>query len=194
VAKLAAFPEPMNVTQFLAFNATRPDGEKWELLEGELFLNASPVQPHQIVVANLIGHLRAALLSSGNKYRALPGIGVPLSAISAVEPDVMIRPRDNLRGNVCDDIIVAVEVLSPTTRRNDLEFKRKGYAGLAILTHYIVVAPDKIDVRVFARAANWREARLARLEDSVAFETLGVSLKLSDIYEDMEDLLEPTQS
>ena len=43
MAKLAAYPEPMNVAQFLAFNATRPDGEKWELIDGELFLIASPV-------------------------------------------------------------------------------------------------------------------------------------------------------
>jgi Uma2 family endonuclease len=194
LAKLAAFPEPMNVERFLSFVATRPEGEKWELLDGELFLNARPVHPHQIVVANLIRIIGGKLALSGNGHRALPGIGVPISEISAVEPDVMIRKRDNLRGAVCDDIVVAFEVLSPTTRRNDLEFKRTGYARLVTLTDYVVVAPDKVDVLVFSRATNWNENQLTRLDDTLAFDALGISLKLADVYEDMADLLEPGQA
>ncbi len=194
MAKLAAYPEPMNVEQFLAFNATRPDGEKWELLEGELFLNASPVHPHQRIVGNLVFHLGGSLRAAGRIHEAIPGIGVILSDISAVEPDVMIRKRDNLRGNICDDILVAFEVLSPSTRRNDLEFKRKGYANLATLTHYVVVSPEQIDVRVYARAANWMEIRHDEPRDIIDFADLGVALSLSEIYEDMDDILEPVQA
>ena len=190
MATLAAYPEPMNVEQFLAFSATRPDGEKWELLDGELFLNAAPVYPHQLIVGNLIGHLRMKLRLAGNTHYVTPGIGVRISDISAVEPDVMIRPRDRFRGNMCDDIAVAFEVLSPSTRRNDLEFKRTGYANLASLTHYVVMAPEQVEVRVYARVDDWREAILTRLADQIAFESLNVALTLAEIYEDMADLLE----
>lgn len=178
----------MNVEQFLAFNTTRPDGEKWELIEGELFLNAAPAYPHQIIVSNLIFHLRAALRTAG-EFSVIPGIGVQLSDISAVEPDVMIRRRDGFRGNLCDDIVAAFEVLSPSTRQNDLEFKRLGYMGLTRLTHYVVIAPEQIEVRVFSRGAAWRERRLTGLEETIRFEILGVALSVADIYDDMNDLL-----
>ena len=75
MARLAAYPEPMNVEQFLAFTPTRPDGEKWELLDGELFMNAAPVYPHQLIVGNLIGHLRIKLRPAGNAHYVTPGRG-----------------------------------------------------------------------------------------------------------------------
>ena len=190
MAKLAAYPEPMNVAQFLAFNATRPDGEKWELLDGELFLNASPVRPHQIIVANLMAALRIQLRGAGRLHEAIPGIGVQLSDVGSVQPDVLIRPRDELRGNVCDDVVVAFDVLSPSTRRNDLEFKRLGYAGLASLTHYVVVAPERVEVRVFSRLQDWAEHRLTRLQDAIAFDPPAAVLTLAEIYDDLNDLLE----
>lgn len=192
MATLAAFPEPMTVADFLAFGQTRPDGEKWELLDGELFLNATPVNWHQMIVAGLIGNLRAMLRLKGGRHLAIPGIGVRISDISAVAPDVMIRPRDGFRGNMCDDIIVAFEVLSPSTRRNDLQWKRQNYPALPGLSHYVVVSAEKREVRVFARAANWQEQVLTRPGDSIVFDKLGISLSLAEIYEDIDGLPEPS--
>ena len=178
----------MTVAAFLAFGDTRPDGEKWELLEGSLLLNATPVKNHQMAVANILFALRVAQRAGRLDWDALPGIGVRLSDDSAIEPDVMIRPRDSFNGNICDDIVVAFEVLSPSTRHLDLTWKRQNYPLLAKLSHYVAVSAEAVDVRVFARAAQWREVRLSRLEDAVRFETLGVALTLADIYEDLSDL------
>ena len=185
MATLAAFPEPMNVEQFLAFYDTRPDGEKWELLDGELFMNATPVNRHQKIVGNLIFALGLARRQSGGQWDALPGIGVRLSDVSTVEPDVMIRPLDDLRSHICDDIIVAFEVLSPYTRKNDLGFKRANYTALPRLTHYVVISPEQPEVRVFARHAGWIEEVLNKMDASIQFEGLDVALPLRDIYADM---------
>jgi hypothetical protein len=40
-------PRPMNAEEFFAFTATRPDDEKWELIDGEPVLNASATRLHQ---------------------------------------------------------------------------------------------------------------------------------------------------
>ena len=188
--RFAALPGTMDVERFLAFNDMRVDGEKWELIDGEPILNAAPVNHHQIIADNIIAHLRAALKQAGNVHRASTGIGVRLSNVTLVEPDVMVRPRDAFRGNVCDDIAVAFEVLSPSTRRRDLAAKRLAYAGLASLTHYVAVSPEMMEVRVFARAALWREVRLVRLDDAVALPELGISLALAGIYDDMADFFD----
>ena len=193
LAKLAAYPEPMNVAQFRAFYDTRPDGEKWELLDGELFLNASPVRPHQKIVGSVFFALETIRLQFGAAWEVMPGIGVRLSDFSAVEPDLMIRISDDLVGNMCDDILIAFEVLSPSTRRNDLEFKRINYASLPTLTHYVVISPERIEVRVYARTANWTEARLTRLADQIVFEELGTQLALSAIYANMTKLISAGQ-
>jgi len=37
----------MTVDEFYTFTIGRPDGEKWELIDGELILNAAPSDFHQ---------------------------------------------------------------------------------------------------------------------------------------------------
>ena len=41
---------PMTVGEFYAFTDTRPDEEKWELIDGEPILNASPSDFHQKIL------------------------------------------------------------------------------------------------------------------------------------------------
>ena len=190
MATLAAFPEPMNVEQFLAFYDTRPDGEKWELLDGELFMNATPVSFHQLIVGNITHHLFDKLRYAGNAFKASAGIGVRLSDFSSVEPDVMIRPRDHFNGRNCQDIVVAFEVLSPSTKRNDLKFKRDSYPALGSLTHYVVVSAERIEVRVYARDGGWAETVLNMANDEIHFSTLGASLSLAEIYDDLTQYLD----
>ena len=194
MAKLAAFPEPMNVAQFSAFYGTRPDGEKWELLDGELFLNASPVSLHQWIVDNITRNLYAPLRSAGGSHVVMSGIGVQISDVSSVEPDAMIRPRSHPRANICTDVVVAFEVLSSSTLRNDLHWKRAAYTKLSTLTHYLVVSPERIEVRVFSRSANWAEQTLSSLEDRLSFDSLAATLTLAQIYEDITDMLEKPKS
>ena len=95
---LAHSDDKMTVEEFLAFAATRPDEEKWELIEGEPFMNATPAHLHQIIVLNLLADLRNIARQTQARWRAIPGIGVRLSEISAPVPDVLIRPRDFMKG------------------------------------------------------------------------------------------------
>jgi hypothetical protein len=44
----------MTVDEFYAFTDTRPDEEKWELIEGEPILNAAPSLLHQWIVRNIV--------------------------------------------------------------------------------------------------------------------------------------------
>lgn len=51
-------PYPITAEEFFAFTQSRPDGEKWELIEGEPILNATASYLHQTIVGNLICKLR----------------------------------------------------------------------------------------------------------------------------------------
>ena len=42
--------QQMTIEEFLAFTDTRPEEERWELIEGVPVLNPSPIDHHQIVV------------------------------------------------------------------------------------------------------------------------------------------------
>jgi Uma2 family endonuclease len=177
---------PMTVEEFYAFTDARPDEEKWELIDGEPILNASPSELHQRIAKNISFILATLERRLGTTWEVLPGLGVRVSDTSRPQPDVLVIP---LHGTSADpqrrdrsDVVVAFEVLSPSTASRDLRWKRTAYTALPSLTHYIVVAQDAVEVVVFARDAGFVERRLNSLSDSVELPLLGVSLPLSEIY------------
>jgi Uma2 family endonuclease len=177
---------PMTVEEFYAFTDTRPDEEKWELIDGEPVLNASPSELHQRIIKNLSFALATLEGRPGTTWEMLPGLGVRVSDTSRPEPDVLIVPTSggssDPQGRDRSDVIVTFEVLSPSTASHDLRWKRTAYTGLSTLTHYVVIAQDAVDVVVFSREDGFAEHRLRSLDDSVELRSLGISVKLSEIY------------
>jgi Uma2 family endonuclease len=177
---------PMTVEEFYAFTDTRPDEEKWELIDGEPVLNASPSELHQRIIKNLSFALATLERRPGTTWEMLPGLGVRVSDTSRPEPDVLIVPTSGRssdpQGRDRSDVIATFEVLSPSTASRDLRWKRTAYTGLSTLTHYVVIAQDAVDVVVFSREDGFIEHRLRSLDDSIELRSLGISVKLSEIY------------
>jgi Uma2 family endonuclease len=179
---------PQTVDEFYDFTDKQPDEEKWELIEGEFVLQASPGPPHQRIVKNLTFALGLRERERDTPWEVLPGLGVRISDISRPEPDVLILPKLppplDPKQRDRDDVLVVFEILSPSTADRDLRWKREAYTSLPSLTHYVVIAQDARDVVVFARDTGFAEQRLSGPDDVVAFPALGVSLPLSEIYRD----------
>lgn len=181
-------PEPMTIEEFLAFTDTLTDDGKWELIEGEPIMNASPSQLHQVIALNLAAALKDVQRQQPRAWIAALGIGIRISDTSLIEPDVFVRPKaaiDNDRfGRECDDVIVAFEILSPSTADRDWRWKRKAYTALPSLMHYVVVAQDAVEAFVFSRANGFAEQWLMGAGASTDLPALGISLKLRDLYHD----------
>ncbi|QGM98333.1 Uma2 family endonuclease [Methylocystis parvus] len=177
-------PGPMNAEEFFAFTAARPDDEKWELIDGEPVLNASASRLHQKILFNLTLLLGDISRSGDFSWEVLPGLGVRLSEISVPVPDLLIRPNDDLVGAECSDMMIAFEVLSPSTANKDLRWKRKAYATLPTLSQYVVVAQDAVEVVSYDRANNFIERRFESADDALDLPVIGARLTLRDIYRD----------
>src|SRR2546423_322567 len=181
---------PMTVDEFYAFTDARPDEEKWELIDGEPILNASPSDFHQLILRNLVVALTVQQRNSSASWVAIPGIGAFVSRTSRPEPDVMILPKPPERGTPprrdTTEAVALFEIMSPSTANRDLKWKRIAYTGLPALTHYVVVAQDTVDVVVFARDVNFAEKRYRSMDDTIAFPGLGIALRVGEIYRDVD--------
>jgi Uma2 family endonuclease len=178
---------PMTMDEFYAFTETRPDGEKWELIEGKPVLNASPSPIHQWIVINVVVALKNREREIKAPWVVLSDIGVRVSERDRPEPDVLVYPCENRRADAQrdrNDVLVVFEVLSPSTEDRDLGWKRKAYASLASLTHDIVISQDAVDVIVFARDDAFEGRRFRSLDKAVDLRSLGISLPLAEIYRD----------
>jgi len=178
---------PMTVEEFYAFTDTRPDEERWELIDGEPILNAAPSHIHQWIVRNAVVCLTNREREIKAPWAVLPGLGVRVSDKDRPEPDILVIPSEHRRPDRRrdhSDVIVAFEVLSPSTEGRDLSWKRKAYTGLQSLTHYIVIAQDAVDVIVFARDNGFAEQRIRSLDKAIELRSLGISLPVAEIYRD----------
>jgi Uma2 family endonuclease len=178
----------MKVEEYFAFTDTRPDNEKWELIEGDPILHASPSGLHHRILKNLIFLLANIERERPRSWEAIPGIGVRVSDTSLPEPDVMILPAGQIGMNPhsreTSEVIATFEILSPSTADRDLHWKRAAYTQQPSLNHYVVIAQDAVEVVVFSRDQGFAERRYRSLRDLIELQPLGVSLPLEEIYRD----------
>ena len=58
---VAREPEKLTIRQFLAFYETRPDEERWQLVDGVAILMTPPFPTHQRIASNIERLLNDAL-------------------------------------------------------------------------------------------------------------------------------------
>lgn len=179
---------PMTIAEFYAFTETRPDGERWELIEGEPVMNASPSFLRQVIAKNLLGLFARIEAEIRPDWIAVPGIGIRIGAGDRPEPDVIVRPRlapdNDPTARDCDDAIVTFEILSPSTANTDLRWKRKAYATLPSVAAYVVIAQDGVEVVAYERSTGFAERLFESIDAALDLRAIGVTLPLAEIYRD----------
>ena len=90
-----------------------------QLIEGELIVSPSPGVAHQVVSGELFAVLRSAV-PSHLRVLAAP-LDLRAGEGTVVQPDLMVVPRSLVQGSEVTQIpLLAVEILSPSSRRTDL--------------------------------------------------------------------------
>jgi Uma2 family endonuclease len=119
------------------------DGNKYELVRGELFVTPPPGDEHETIGAKLhavlgpyVSEQRLGLVFRPHAVMRFEG--------SEVEPDLMIRaPHPNRKKNDKDwntapIPILVVEILSAYTRRRDFNQKKELYLDAGVAEYWIV--------------------------------------------------------
>lgn len=117
------------------------DGRRYELIDGTLIVTPAPSYHHQVVVGHL--HLLLSRDCPVELKVILAPFDVALTEDTLMQPDLLVAPRDQFtERHLPTAPLLAIEVLSPSTRHIDLSLKRARLeaAGCAA---YWVVDPDK---------------------------------------------------
>ena len=125
------------------------DGNRYELLHGELFVTPAPAPDHETIIARL----NALLVPFVMKHRlGLVFIGNPVirRGESELIPDLLVRqpPPPRADWTSAQVPILVVEVMSPATRRRDREYKLPFYVGEAGVPEYWIVDGDYRSITV----------------------------------------------
>ena len=125
------------------------DGNRYEIIEGELFVSRSPGLTHQIVLTNLTSLIWSYLKT--NPIGTVAGNpGLVLSNISGVIPDLVFFRKEQRETIVTDDRLtgapaLVVEIVSPgpANIRRDRITKLQLYAAYGIPEYWIVDPKSK---------------------------------------------------
>jgi Uma2 family endonuclease len=115
------------------------DGLQYELFDGVLVVSPAPFRPHQRAVAGLYRLLFAACPPELEVFFA--PLDLQPNRVRSFQPDVLlVRRDDGSDTKVFQPPVLAVEVLSRSTRSKDLILKRAMYASSGV-AHYWVFDP-----------------------------------------------------
>ena len=121
------------------------DGNRYELLDGVLLVTPAPSMSHQLVASRLQFRLSSAVMVPGQANVVGRG-AVVLPPRTQLEPDILVFPAGIRLGAHWREIHehwLAVEVLSPSSRMYDREFKRDAYLALGVREVWLVDLPDR---------------------------------------------------
>lgn len=124
------------------------DGSRYEIIDGELLVSAAPVWDHQEVIWKLAVALDPYLTQCGTLYGVFAPADVIFADRNVVQPDLFVVPLvDGKKPRTVEgtgSMLLAVEVLSPSTARTDRVTKRALYQRFNVAEYWIIDADSRL--------------------------------------------------
>ena len=166
--------------------AISDDGKRYETVRGELLVTPAPTAWHQEIVDRLRDVLKPFLRehAAGHLFSAPADISWGPDIL--VQPDlfvVRLEQAQTFDWSKMQDLLLSIEVLSPSTSRYDRFTKRRLYQDVGIPLYWIV-DPEQHSVEVWTPTATFPVLEKERL----VWEPKGVGARC---VVELEELFEP---
>jgi Uma2 family endonuclease len=188
IEKACAAPrKKMTYQEFLELTAHSED--QYELIDGELYLQDSPVYHHQSILSEL--YVRLYSWFKGKPCRSLFApfdvtLDKGLNNINVVQPDILVicdLDQIDSQGKYHGVPSLVVEVMSPSTRRKDMLKKLDLYLQTGI-QEYWLIDPDKQIAYLYSFASGDFTDNRVYVGDAVVQSMCfpGLEIKLQDLF------------
>jgi Uma2 family endonuclease len=166
---------------------------KHEYYQGEIFLMSGASRAHNRITHNLGGLLYQYLVDKPcEPFNSDMRVKVEASGLytypdaSIACPPIQIEKK--LGTETLTNPVALFEVLSPSTTSYDRGMKFNLYRELPSLREYFLVSQDRAMVERRARvgADDWRVTIADGMETTIAVESIGLELKLEQLYAKVE--------
>ncbi|WP_149240128.1 Uma2 family endonuclease [Dyadobacter sp. 32] len=169
---------------------------KSEYYRGEIFAMAGAGFNHNRITENLSGEFFICLKGkSCNGYSSDLRIHIPENGLYTYPDFLIICGKNEFLDDKKDTIlnpVVIIEVLSPSTSGYDRGEKFHFYRSIPSLKEYGIVDSQSVSAEVWRKNEEnvWYLASEAYdINGFIRFQTVDVSLKMTEIYADTEDLV-----
>lgn len=179
------------VAEYLTYE--QQQGERYEYRNGNIILMAGGSINHNRIAQNLSKYLDNALedkpefqVFGSDQKIYLPKFNFYVYADALVVAETPLLAKEEAQA-ITNPILI-VEILSKTTEQYDRKQKFLEYRSLPSFKEYVLVRQDKPEVLTFYKVKSnlWQEEEFLGLEGVVPLQSLGIELRLEDIYRRVE--------
>lgn len=173
------------VEEYLAFIATRPSEERWQLIDGVAMMMPPPTLRHQSIAGNLVFELSLHFRTRRLGFRALQEVGLIVPGVERFRPECDVAVLDDamdLDTSYAERFYLAAEVLSDSNTETDVELKRQRYLQHPDNLYCLIISQTEVSVEVWARAKGWQPFTLRSLDDVLELPELGFAAPIASLY------------
>jgi Uma2 family endonuclease len=171
--------------QFLDFLLSRPDEERWQLVDGLAMMMVPPSFVHQRIVSNFEALLNAALKANRPDLFAYCNVGLRIPGVENFhpQPDVVACTAEADYVYYRERFSLVAEVLSPSNIAEMIERKLELYQSHPDNLYCLTIDQDSVHVALYGRESDWGRTDLRSFDDVLALPAFGFQARLADLYE-----------
>jgi Uma2 family endonuclease len=135
----------MNVDEFLAWSKRQPD-DRYELVDGEIVAMTRDTVRHNRTKFTAAQTLEGAVKAAGLPCLVLiDGVGVAINDKTLRIPDVLVQcgAEPDPDALIIESPLIVVEVVSPSSERDDIGAKLIDYFVVASIRHYLIIFSEQ---------------------------------------------------
>lgn len=172
------------VEEFLAFYGARPEGERWQLIDGVAMMMTPPTRAHQRIGSNLARALNNHFEAHRPELFAYQEVGLIVPDAERFRPEADVAVEDNAADyeSYTDQFYLVAEVLSDSNTDRDVEVKRRRYMEHPDNLYVLIIDQRSAMVEIWARRQGWQQLILSRLDDTLDLPEFTISIPLHVLY------------
>jgi Uma2 family endonuclease len=177
-------PRLWTADQFLEFVMTRPDEERWQLVDGLAMMMVPPSFLHQKIGRNLFALLDRALSEHRPDLLVFYETAVRIPNVDDFNPmpDLIVVPADATFDRYAEVFVFVAEITFPSNTAERIERKLELYRTHPDNRYCVTVDQDEPHIALWAREEGWTRTDLRSLEETLILPEFGFRAKLAEIY------------
>lgn len=173
----------MSLDEFLAWERDQP--ERYEYARGVITMMTGGSAAHVTIAMNLAFALRQALRGTGCRPFGSDMRIIANHTVRYPDISVVCRHVDDRENNIPDPILI-MEVISPTTEREDRGRKKFDYFATPSIQQYAIIEQDARRVDLYTRTDTSCTDEIVEGDAVLKLSSIGVEISLDTVYEDTE--------
>jgi Uma2 family endonuclease len=173
-----------SVEEYFALIESRPEEERWQLIDGVAMMMPPPTLVHQRIASNLALELNTYFRSNKPELFAFQEVGliVPEAELFRPEADVAVLDAMADYESYANKFYFVAEILSDSNTDKDIAVKRQRYLQHPDNLYFVVIEQKRMRAEILARTGSWQPRVLEGLDAALDIPESGFRVPLADLY------------